>query len=237
MCEYSTVLKIGTTRVVLDLIQHQVSPDLKIENPVAAIKALSKDPYLKTVVTCQPHGTISGLDIQRLYLERAQKTFQGLDKETDWILKEWADVLELLTHNKVALIGSIDWVTKQWLLETFIQEERLEWTDPWLASLDLEYHNINPDRGLFLGLEAEGKTRRMCHDRMIEDAIHNGPRDTRGGIRELCVTRFRSKIQSVQWERIQFKGRLTSIDFDMDNLFDPDDIRTMWQTIEQAPDP
>ena len=53
--------------------------------------------------------------------------------------------------------GELDWVTKQWLLETFMQEERIGWDDPWLASLDLEYHNVNPERGLFLGLEAEGK--------------------------------------------------------------------------------
>lgn len=237
MCEYSTALKVGTTRVVLDLIHRQVSPDLELENPVAAIRAISKDPYLKTVVARESHGTISGLDIQRMYLELAQKTLQGLDEETDWILKEWADVLQLLTHDRASLIGSIDWITKHWLLETFVQEERLEWSDPWLASLDLEYHNINPGRGLFLGLEAEGKTRRLCDDRMIEDAIHSGPRDTRGGIRGLCLTRFRSEIQSVQWERIQFKDGHSSIDLDMDNLFDPEDVRVKWATIEQANHP
>ena len=54
-------------------------------------------------------------------------------------------------------LGRLDWVTKLWLLETFMREERIGWDDPWLASLDLEYHNVNPERGLFLGLEAEGK--------------------------------------------------------------------------------
>jgi hypothetical protein len=70
-----------------------------------------------------------------------------------------------------------------------MREERLAWEDPWLASLDLEYHNVNPDRGLFLGLEAEGKTWRMTSERDIAQALVAGPSDTRGGLRGIvCET-------------------------------------------------
>ena len=69
------------------------------------------------------------------------------------------------------MVGKLDWVTKLWLLETFMREERLGWDDPWLASLDLEYHNVNPDRGLFLGLEAEGNTWRMTTERDIDAGV------------------------------------------------------------------
>ena len=51
-----------------------------------------------------------------------------------------------------ALIGGVDWISKKWLLESFVQAEKLSWDDPWLQSLDLEYHNIDPRRGLFFGV-------------------------------------------------------------------------------------
>ena len=78
-----------------------------------------------------------------------------------------SETLRVLTQDRSQLVGKLDWVTKLWLLETFVREERIGWDDPWLASLDLEYHNVNPDRGLFLGLEAEGKAWRMTSERDI----------------------------------------------------------------------
>ncbi len=65
--------------------------------------------------------------------------------ESDWILREWSETLQLLVQNRQQLVGKLDWVTKQWLLKTFMRE-RIRWDDPWLASLDLEYHNIDPER-------------------------------------------------------------------------------------------
>ena len=75
----------------------------------------------------------------------------------------------------------------------------------WLASLDLEYHNVDPERGLFLGLEADGRTTGLTTDAEIASAMRP-VRDTRGGIRGLCVRRFPDRIKSIQWERIQFTG-------------------------------
>ena len=62
----------------------------------------------------------------------ARKFFIERDEETSWILQEWENVLEMLEGDRLRLIGKIDWVTKQWLLESFIQEERISWDDPWL---------------------------------------------------------------------------------------------------------
>ena len=234
MCEYATALKIGTTRLVLDMISMGKAPLLELENPVLAIKVISRDLDLKAGVPLTSGRTMSGLEILTVYHESAQKCLSGLDEETDWVLREWGDVLEQLQQNRHSLIGRLDWITKQWLLETFVQEERLEWTDPWLASLDLEYHNMNPERGLFFGLEAEGKTRRLCHDQDIEAAIQSGPSDTRGGIRGLCVARFRQDIKAVQWERVQFKGGIFPKVLDMNDLFDPDAVQVVREAIQSA---
>ncbi len=225
MCEYATALKVGTTQLVLDLIEREAIPDLELEQPVAAVKQISRDPDLKTVVRLKNGRTIGAVDLQTQYYEAARRTLSGRDEESNWVLKEWSETLRQLEQDRGQLVGKLDWVTKRWLLETFMQEERIGWGDPWLASLDLEYHNVDPELGLYLGLEAEGKAWRLTTDEMIDAAIKNGPGDTRGGLRGLCVQRFPDQIQSIQWEQVRFAGGLRSRTLDMNDLFDPQEVR------------
>jgi proteasome accessory factor A len=237
MCEYATALKVGMTRLVLDLIERGAAPEFKLDQPVVAVKQVSRDPDLKVTVKLQNGRRLSALEIQQCYYESAQQTLAGTDEETDWLLKEWREVLHLLTQDRSQLVGKLDWVTKQWLLETFMREERIGWDDPWLASLDLEYHNVNPEQGLYLGLEAEGKGWRITTDEMIEEAIQNGPSDTRGGLRGLCVQRFADQIKSIQWEHIQFTGGLRLQTLNMGDLFTPSAVQRCAQLFQQASSP
>ena len=128
-------------------------------------------------------------------------------------------------------------MTKLWLLETFMREERIGWDDPWLASLDLEYHNVDTARGLFLGLEQEGKVARVVMEADIHAAMMAGPCDTRGGIRGLCVRRFPDQIFSMQWERVRFGGRLSDCTLELGDLFEPASVATLSDIIEQAASP
>lgn len=237
MCEYATALKVGTTRLVLDLIERGAMPHIELDQPVAAVKQLSRDPDLKAVVRLKDGRRLSAVELQAHYCEAARRELAGSDEESDWLLNEWSNTLGLLSQDRSQLVGKLDWVTKQWLLETFLREERIGWDDPWLASLDLEYHNINPEQGLYLGLEAEGKAWRMTTDEAIDEAIRNGPSDTRGGLRGLCVQRFSDQIQSMQWERIQFTGRLRAHSLDMGDLFDPQEVRRCMGVFQCAHSP
>jgi len=238
MCEYATALKVGTTRVVLEMIEREICPNIELDDPVSAIKMVSQDLTLTRELPCTSGKAVLALDVQRRYVEAAAKALFGTDAETDWILNEWNDVLDQLTRDRSVLVGRVDWITKQWLLEAFVEAENLEWTDPWLASLDLEYHNIDPVDGLFLSLEAAGNTTRVCDESQIEAAIHSGPADTRGGIRGLCVSRFQDHIKSVQWERIFFKeGTLKTHTLEMGDLFDPDKVGALREALEQASNP
>ena len=237
MCEYATALKVGTTQLVLDLIERGAAPDFELDQPVTAVKQLSRDPDLKTIVTLRNGLKLSAVDIQESYCEAASRMLSGTDEETDWLLREWSETLSLLSQDRSRLVGKLDWVTKQWLLESFMREERIGWDDPWLASLDLEYHNVHPDQGLYLGLEAEGKAWRMTTDEAIEEAMWNGPTDTRGGLRGLCVQRFPDQIKSMQWEHIQFTGGMRSRSLDMGDLFDPKEVRQCAHIFQVAGSP
>ncbi|MCS6896867.1 MAG: proteasome accessory factor PafA2 family protein [Nitrospira sp.] len=221
LCEYATALKVGTTALVLELIERGDVPDLELECPVEAVKRLSRDSELKTTVRLRNGKAVTALEIQEQYYRAAERTLNGCDAETDWIVKEWGESLRWLAEDRRRLVGKLDWITKLWLLETFMEEERLQWNDPWLASLDLEYHNVNPERGLYRGLEAEGKVWRMTTDFDIEQALSVGPSDTRGGVRGVCVSRFSSWIKTMQWGRIQFAKGAASGVLEMGDLFDP----------------
>jgi proteasome accessory factor A len=119
------------------------------------------------------------------------------------------------------LTDRLDWVAKKWLLEEFIKEEGLTWDDPWLQSLDLEYHNINQEVGLYYGLEAQGLMRRLVTDQQIDYAIHNPPADTRAYFRGKSLDKFRPQVKSVQWDNITFdvKGR-SPVSVSMNQLAD-----------------
>ena len=237
MCEYATALKIGTTRVVLDMIAEGFVPSFALDSPVQAIRVLSQDPDLRAVVNRQQGGTISGLDIQREYIHQAHCVLKNIDQETDWILREWEQVVHQLEQDQLQLIGKIDWVTKRWLLETFVQEEEVGWDDPWLASLDLEYHNLDQDRGLFFGLEVEGRTTRISQGSEIQEAIKHGPQDTRGGLRGVCVQRFGEEISSIQWEGVHFRGQNGGLHLDLLDYLDPGSVAQCRSIVEKASTP
>lgn len=237
LCEYATALKVGTTRVVLDLIARGEAPIVELENPVWAVKEISRDPTLTVTVPRKSGGGLSGLDIQEHYLVAATRAFKGLDEDTDWVLHEWREVLTHLAGDCASLVGRVDWVTKRWLLETFVHEERIGWDDPWLTSLDLEYHNIDPARGLFLGVEQEGQAFRMTTEDDIQTAISQGPSDTRGGIRGLCIQRFPEQVESVQWEAVRFQGGGGSQTLDLGDLFEVEEVRALGEVLESAASP
>jgi len=237
MCEYATALKVGTTQLVLELIARDRAPVLELEQPVSAIKHISRDADLKAMVRLKDRRHLSGVEIQECYCEAASRELSGMDPETDWILQEWSDTLRLLMQNRSRLVGKLDWVTKQWLLERFVREEQIGWDDPWLASLDLEYHNISPERGLHRGVEAEGTVWRLTTEEDIQQALSAGPPDTRGGLRGLCVRRFPDRISQMQWERIRFSGGWRPLTLDMRDLFDPTDVQICAALFENADSP
>ena len=160
MAEYATALKLGTTGLVLQLIEDGKAPrDLDIDEPVETLQEISQDQERQWMVRLQSGKRISAIDVQEEFLAAAQAHCKGQDEETDWVLAQWESVLHDLRGDYSQLIGRVDWASKLWLLETFREADRLEWNDPILKSLDLEYHNLHPEKGLYHGLVEEGGCR------------------------------------------------------------------------------
>jgi proteasome accessory factor A len=202
MAQYATALKVGTTQLVLELIATGWEPLIRLRAPVEAIKQVSRDPSLRWVVELEDGRTMRATDIQRLYLQEAAKLLGGRDEDTEWTLREWERVLADLERDPMALEGRLDWVAKRRTLETFIEAENVWWEDERLQSLDLEYHNVDPELGLYYALEAGGQMECLVTDVEVERAMTEAPRDTRAFLRGLCVQRYAPLIHRIGWGRV-----------------------------------
>lgn len=180
MAETATALKLGTTGLVLQLIEEGHAPgSFDVEDPVETLKEISRDQDFTWLVELRSGKTISAIDIQEAYLTAARRHCQGQDEETDWVLDQWESVLADLRAGYERVVGRVDWASKLWLLESFREAEKMDWDDPWLKSLDLEYHNLHPDKGLYFGLVEDGRAPRVTSDRAVELACQHPPRNTR----------------------------------------------------------
>ncbi|HIL26128.1 MAG TPA: hypothetical protein EYG21_01855 [Nitrospinaceae bacterium] len=205
MSPYATALKVGTTRLILTLIgEDKLKLPVTLENPVEDIKAISHD-LTGTIALKRTNGkTITSLEIQEFYLEIADKNLSGQCKESDWIIREWARTLDELKHYPEKLADRIDWAIKKDIFTRFIESEGVSWDDPWIKSLDLEYHNIDPERGLYRGLEQTGDLYSMFSKDEVQQAIKQPPEDTRALVRGLAVKHGTNKIKNIHWTGIEF---------------------------------
>jgi len=204
MSEWATAMKIGTTSFVLDLIESREAPQLEIAQPVDANKSISRDQTCDWIIELKDGRKISAIDVQRIYLRAASKLGSAANEEQQWILREWENVLDDLERDPMSARDRVDWAAKKFLLDALQQEEKLSWNDSWLQSIDLEYHNLDLDRGLYYELLRKGLMRRVTTEEEIKSAIFNPPETTRAFFRGRAVARFNDQISSIQWDEIVF---------------------------------
>ena len=205
MSPFANALKIGTTACMLTLLENGLLPnDLELLDAVQATREISRDATLRWLVKLENGQTIGALDIQWRLHTLAQQYLGGTDEETDWLLESWRYTLDALGHKPESLIGGVDWISKKWLLESFMAEEKLSWADPWLQSLDLEYHNIDPARGLFFGLQPAKRIGEWNNRVRQKDATFTPPADTRANGRAYAVAVFRREKRPyvINWDSI-----------------------------------
>jgi proteasome accessory factor A len=148
----SIFLKVGTTRLVLDLLDADEMPMLVLGDAVTTLRQLSRNLAPPWCVSLGDGSMADALELLELYRHKAKRLFRGRDTETDALLNLWEQVHQALATDPTALVGIIDWVSKEHLLRMFCEREGIAWGNPWLESQDLEYHQIDPDRSLGLAL-------------------------------------------------------------------------------------
>jgi proteasome accessory factor A len=212
MNEVATYLKLGTTALVLKMIEDEYLPDLTLGNPVSSLHRISRDLTCTETVRLADDRRLTAVQIQWEYLERAKKFVEQEDDTpgNHELLQRWESVLGGLEIDPAQLHRQIDWVAKLRVLEGYRERDGLDWSDPKLRLIDLQYHDVRRDKGLYYRLADTGKAERLATDEEIDRAIMEPPEDTRAFFRGRCIARYPDAIAAASWDSIIFDtGRET----------------------------
>ena len=207
MSEYTIYLRNGVTAIVLAMIEDgAITRSLALRDPVRAIKEVSHDPSLRAEVALEGGGKWTAIQIQKEFHAMALRWAEGREiSEVDRdVIRRWGEVLEALERDPMELARHIDWIIKKQMIESFIERKGLDWQSPQVQMLDLQYHDLRPDKGLYYLLERQGKVERVVEDADISRAIHRPPEDTRAYFRGECLRRYGSEVFGVNWDSISF---------------------------------
>jgi len=180
---------------------------LVLRNPVRALRDISHDPTCTVLVPMKNGAKMTAIDIQRWYHEAAQRYLaQHPDCHSTYpaVVAEWGTVLERLAQDPMQLHREIDWVMKLHLLTNYMARRCSDWHDPRIAMMDLQYHDIRPEKSLYYVLERSGAARRMLMEEDIVRAIDDPPEDTRAYFRGQCLKKLKHQIFGVNWDSISF---------------------------------
>jgi proteasome accessory factor A len=188
MSEFSTYLKVGTTALVLQMIEDDfLPPTFSLRNPVRAIKDISRDLTCREAVPLNSGKKYSALELQKEYLDLAHRYYstRPMSPEAADILQKWEYVLTKLEEDPMQLHHEIDWVIKLHLLQAYGERTNLspEASGDRMLMLDLQYHDIRREKGLYFLLERKGRVVRLATDEQIEKAMVDPPQNTRAKMR------------------------------------------------------
>jgi len=209
LAEVATFLKLGTTSLVLAMIEDDVSGSrsLALADPVRAIHAVAVDRTFAQPLLMADGSTATALAIQwELYsLARKYADDRGLDclgaeAVGAAVLDRWEQVLNGLETDPMTLARQVDWVAKLQLIEAYRDRHGLGWGDPRLAAVDLQYHDLRPARSLFARLDTE----RLVDEASVATAVYDPPRDTRAWFRGECLKRWPSSVATANWDSLVF---------------------------------
>ena len=207
MSQVATFLKVGTTALVMAMTEDDAVPrEFRFDSPVAALRRVSRDLELRAPLQLAGGTTVSALDVQwellaaaRSYTEQRGTDAVGGEVAFE-VLRRWEAVLAGLERDPAELADQIDWVAKLRLLEGFRSRHGLDWEDARLRALDIQYHDLRPDRSLAAraGLET------LVDDAEAERGMTEPPGDTRAFFRGRCLQRFSAEVVAANWDSIVF---------------------------------
>ncbi len=213
MSEFTTFLKIGVTDLVVRMVEENtVMRDLTLENPIRAIREVSHDITCKRKIKLATGRELSAIDIQNEYFDRASRFLErrGADELSARILHEWGTALDALAAGEPErLVEKVDWVAKHVLVERYRARNGVPLSHPRIALMDLAYHDVNRERGLYYLMERRGKMTRVVPDKQVQRAMREPPQTTRARLRGEFIRQAKQKRRdyTVDWVHLKLNDQ------------------------------
>jgi proteasome accessory factor A len=213
MSETTTLLKVGTTDLVLRMIEAGVvMRDLTLENAIRTIREVSHDMTGRRKVKLANGREASALDIQQEYFVKASDFAErrGIDATGKRVLDLWGRTLRAVETGQFDLVArEVDWVTKLQLIERYRAKHGLPLSHPRLAQLDLAYHDVSRRRGIYYLLERKHLVERVTTDLAIFEAKSVPPQTTRARLRGDFIRRAQEKRRdfTVDWVHLKLNDQ------------------------------
>jgi len=209
MSEYTTFLKVGVVACVLRMLEDPTISfrDFSLENPIRAIRDISHDMTCRQRVQLATGRELSALDIQREFLQAAldYSDRRGFNDEEMMALRMWEHCITAIERDPLELDTEVDWVIKYKLIEAYRERHGLALGDPQVQLVDLQYHDVSRERGMFYKLEKRDRAQRICDDESIEMARHEPPQTTRARLRGEFIRRARERGRDVTVDWVHLK--------------------------------
>ncbi len=205
--EVSSYLRVGVMSIVLAMIEDgEIDKEMGMTDPVKLIKEISHDTACKREYPMDRGGRLTAVQVQQEYLEMAQRYFasRDIDPLTKDVMVRWEKVLEKLADDPLQLDREVDWVIKHKIMRSYQNRHGVDWQHPQIAMLDLQYHDVRPEKGLYHLLERRGEVDRIIDNEEIERAVFDPPTDTRAYFRGECIRRYPDAVFGVNWDSISF---------------------------------
>src|SRR5215475_7458615 len=213
MNEVTTLLKVGSADIVLRMIEAGVvMRDLTLENPIRAIREVSHDITGRRKVRLASGKEASALEIQQEYFTKASEFVdrRGGDVVAKRVVELWGRVLGAVESGDFTNVDrEIDWITKLRLLESYQRRHDLPLAHPRIAQMDLAYHDLRRNRGLYPLLEKRGQVDRVASDIEIFEAKETPPQTTRARLRGEFIKHAQEKRRdfTVDWVHLKLNDQ------------------------------
>ena len=207
LSEVQTFLKLGSASLILHALEDGALPEpLLLAAPVDSVWRISHDASLQEPIEFDSGTSMTAIEAQWQYLEWATKYARASDLPEPFadVLRIWEEVLADLEADPRRTADRLDWAAKLNILEGFRRRDGLSWTNAKMRLLDLQYHDVEPERGLYHRLVATGRMQRLFGDAEVEKAVIEPPERTRAYFRGRCVAKFGGALVAANWDSLVF---------------------------------
>lgn len=207
LSEVATYLKVGTTALVLAMIEDDFLPrEFVFSAPVSVMRNVSYDLTLERAWELVDGSSVTALEVQWELFDRANKYADEVGLECVGeevgrdVLLRWEAVLSTLESDPMDLADQLDWVAKYRLINGYRERHGLDWGDARLAAMDLQYHDLRPSRSL----AARAGLQTVVSEQEALRGISEPPPDTRAYFRGKCLQKWPDDIVAANWDSLVF---------------------------------